>query len=208
MSKPKLRAHQAALSFTEKVKILEKLRDREKAIAVAGLRRREHLPIKLVAGIEPEYIHELDEESGYFSHRGDGRYSHRVARLCKRSSIPYSPRFVSIAVLSEGDDESAVQPFGEPVLLNIDAVLRLLKLICSDDIQNVADNNRGKEVLLKDLSELPDQEKIRVLQEAVAKRSNAAYAEARIYEALKREHTKPGWSNREKDPFSKLGLLE
>jgi hypothetical protein len=38
MSKPKMRARQAALSFTEKVKILEKLRDRERAIAAAGLR--------------------------------------------------------------------------------------------------------------------------------------------------------------------------
>jgi len=30
----------AALSFTEKIKILEKLRDRELAIAAAGLRRK------------------------------------------------------------------------------------------------------------------------------------------------------------------------
>ncbi len=40
MSKPKFQARLAALSFSEKVKILEKLRDREKAIAAAGLRRR------------------------------------------------------------------------------------------------------------------------------------------------------------------------
>jgi hypothetical protein len=39
MSKPKLQARMAALSFSEKIKILEKLRDREKAIATAGLRR-------------------------------------------------------------------------------------------------------------------------------------------------------------------------
>lgn len=39
MSKPKLQARMAALSFTEKIKILEKLRDREKAIAAAGLRK-------------------------------------------------------------------------------------------------------------------------------------------------------------------------
>ena len=37
--KPKLQARMAKLSFTEKIKILEKLRDREKAIAAAGLRR-------------------------------------------------------------------------------------------------------------------------------------------------------------------------
>jgi hypothetical protein len=40
MSKPKMRARQAVLSFTEKIKILEKLRDRERAIAAAGLRRK------------------------------------------------------------------------------------------------------------------------------------------------------------------------
>jgi hypothetical protein len=39
MSKPKLQARLAALSFSEKIKILEKLRDREKAIAAVGLRR-------------------------------------------------------------------------------------------------------------------------------------------------------------------------
>jgi len=38
--KPKLLARQAALSFSEKIKILEKLRDREKAIAAAGLRAK------------------------------------------------------------------------------------------------------------------------------------------------------------------------
>lgn len=38
--KPKLQARQAALSFSEKIKILEKLRDREKLIAAAGLRKK------------------------------------------------------------------------------------------------------------------------------------------------------------------------
>lgn len=40
MSKPKLQARLAALSFSEKIKILEKLRDREKAIAASRLRRK------------------------------------------------------------------------------------------------------------------------------------------------------------------------
>ncbi len=35
MNKPKLQARLTALSFSEKIKILEKLRDREKAIAAA-----------------------------------------------------------------------------------------------------------------------------------------------------------------------------
>jgi len=39
MSKPKLQARLASLSFWEKIKILEKLRDREKAIAASGLRK-------------------------------------------------------------------------------------------------------------------------------------------------------------------------
>lgn len=38
MSKPKLQARMRALSFDEKVKILEKLRDRSLAIAEGGLR--------------------------------------------------------------------------------------------------------------------------------------------------------------------------
>jgi len=40
MSKPKLRARLTSLSFSEKIKILEKLRDRGKAIVVAGLRAK------------------------------------------------------------------------------------------------------------------------------------------------------------------------
>jgi hypothetical protein len=40
MSKPKLRARLAALSFSEKVMILEKLRERDKAIAASGLKRK------------------------------------------------------------------------------------------------------------------------------------------------------------------------
>ena len=39
MSKPKLQARLAALSFAEKIKILEQLRDREEAIAASGLRK-------------------------------------------------------------------------------------------------------------------------------------------------------------------------
>jgi hypothetical protein len=40
MSKPKMRARLAALSFTEKVRILERLRDRSLGFAAAGLRRK------------------------------------------------------------------------------------------------------------------------------------------------------------------------
>jgi hypothetical protein len=36
--KKAMRKRLAALSFTDKIKILERLRDRQKAIAVAGLR--------------------------------------------------------------------------------------------------------------------------------------------------------------------------
>lgn len=38
-AKERMRKRLAALSFDEKIKILEKLRDREKAIAASGLRR-------------------------------------------------------------------------------------------------------------------------------------------------------------------------
>ena len=39
MSKLEMRKRLAALSFSEKVKILEKLRDRDRALAASGLRR-------------------------------------------------------------------------------------------------------------------------------------------------------------------------
>jgi hypothetical protein len=39
-AKAALRRKLAALNFTEKIKILEKFRDREKVIAAAGLRRK------------------------------------------------------------------------------------------------------------------------------------------------------------------------
>jgi hypothetical protein len=39
MDKSKMRARLASLSFSEKIKILEKLRDRSKAIVASGLRR-------------------------------------------------------------------------------------------------------------------------------------------------------------------------
>jgi hypothetical protein len=39
-SKKKRRKELASLSFSEKIKILEKLRDRDRAIAAAGLRRK------------------------------------------------------------------------------------------------------------------------------------------------------------------------
>lgn len=35
-----MRARLASLSFSEKIKILEKLRDRDRAIAASGLRRK------------------------------------------------------------------------------------------------------------------------------------------------------------------------
>ena len=40
MDKSKMRAHLTSLSFSEKIKILEKLRDRDRAIAVSGLRSK------------------------------------------------------------------------------------------------------------------------------------------------------------------------
>jgi hypothetical protein len=40
MSRPKMRVRLAALSFSEKIKILEKLRERSEKIAATGLRRK------------------------------------------------------------------------------------------------------------------------------------------------------------------------
>jgi hypothetical protein len=46
MSKPELQKKLAALSFSEKIKILEKLRQRSLAIAAAGLRPSKTKPSK------------------------------------------------------------------------------------------------------------------------------------------------------------------
>lgn len=40
MNKSRMRTRLASLSFSEKIKILEKLRDRDQAIAASGLRRK------------------------------------------------------------------------------------------------------------------------------------------------------------------------
>jgi len=40
MNKSKMRTRLASLSFSEKIKILEKLRGRDQAIAASGLRRK------------------------------------------------------------------------------------------------------------------------------------------------------------------------
>jgi hypothetical protein len=41
VDKSKLRTRLASLSFSEKIKVLEKLRDRNNAIAASGLRRKD-----------------------------------------------------------------------------------------------------------------------------------------------------------------------
>jgi hypothetical protein len=40
MDKSKMRARLTSLSFSEKIKILEKLRDRDRVMATSGLRRK------------------------------------------------------------------------------------------------------------------------------------------------------------------------
>jgi hypothetical protein len=52
MSKPKLQARMASLSFAEKIEILEKPRDREKAIAAAGLRKDKPQPRETPASVQ------------------------------------------------------------------------------------------------------------------------------------------------------------
>jgi hypothetical protein len=44
MNKSQMRARLAALSFSEKIKILEKVRDRSLALAAAGLRKKAARP--------------------------------------------------------------------------------------------------------------------------------------------------------------------
>jgi hypothetical protein len=46
MSKPEMRKKLASLSFSEKIKILEKLRDRSRVIAASGLRSSKTHPLQ------------------------------------------------------------------------------------------------------------------------------------------------------------------
>src|SRR5205807_6279958 len=130
----------------------------------------------------------------------------KIVQLCNEFSLPYSESFVSIAVLGGNDDVHANGEYGIPLLLKIDDVLPLIRVICSDDIQNVADNKRGHEVLLEDCFSASLTEKMRMLADAVSKRSNARYAEARIYEVLRKAHVDHSLSPEENDPITQAGM--
>jgi hypothetical protein len=53
MSKPKMRDRLSSLSFSEKIKIMEKLRDRSEKIAASGLRRKTGVKKSGVGGEQP-----------------------------------------------------------------------------------------------------------------------------------------------------------
>ena len=54
MDKSKMRARLTSLSFSEKIKILEKLRDRDRAITASGLRRKDAQGVRKKADKESE----------------------------------------------------------------------------------------------------------------------------------------------------------
>jgi hypothetical protein len=54
MDKSKMRARLTSLSFSEKIKILEKLRDRDRAITAGGLRRKAEQGVRKKADKESE----------------------------------------------------------------------------------------------------------------------------------------------------------
>ena len=58
MSKQEMRKRLAALSFSEKVKILEKLRDRSLALAASGMRQ------KVVTGSKPQTSKDEERNRG------------------------------------------------------------------------------------------------------------------------------------------------
>lgn len=165
--------------------------------------------MKLIAYVEPERLHELHEPGGYFSHDAE---PDRVATLCREFAVPYSPEFVSIAVLGDNDDvhqssQQTSKGYGIPVLLKTNAALPHLRIACSDDIHNVAVEQRGDSVALFDLSSSSDCEKVERLERAVSMRSNAAYAEARMYGSLSWDaHVETLLSPEENDPVTQAGL--
>ena len=128
--------------------------------------------MKLIAYIDPERLHELHEPGGYLSHDFD---ADKVALLCREFALPYSPEFVSIAVLADDDDvhqsnQQTSKAYGIPVLLKTGAVLPQLIIACSDDIHNVAVGQRGDSVALFDLSSSSDSEKVQRLATVVSMR--------------------------------------
>ncbi len=165
--------------------------------------------MKLIAYVEPERIHELREAGGYFSH---DREPDKVATLCREFALPYSPEFVSIAALDDDDDvhqsdQQTSKAYGIPLLLKRGAVLPHLRIACSDDIHNVAVEQRGDSVALFDLSSSSDSEKVERLESAVSMRFNAAYAEARMYSSLSWDaHVEALLSPEENDPLTQAGL--
>jgi hypothetical protein len=52
MDKSKMRSRLASLSFSEKIKILEKLRDRDQTIAASGLRKKPALDTRVKTGTQ------------------------------------------------------------------------------------------------------------------------------------------------------------
>jgi hypothetical protein len=95
------------------------------------------------------------------------------------------------------------------LLLKTGAVLPYLRIACSDDIHNVAVEQRGDRVGLFDLSSSSDSEKVEQLENAVSMRSEANYAEARMYEGLRwGAHVERCLSPEENDPLTQAGLWQ
>jgi hypothetical protein len=165
--------------------------------------------MKLIAYVEPERLHELHEPGGYFSHDCEPE---KVATLCREFALRYGPEFVSIAALADDDDvhqsdQQTSKAYGIPLLLKTGAVLPHLRIACSDDIHNVAVEQRGDSVALFDLSSSSDSEKVQRLERAVSMRSNADYAEARMYSGLSWDaHVERLLSPEENDPLTQAGL--
>jgi hypothetical protein len=165
--------------------------------------------MKLIAYVEPERLHELHEPGGYFSHDCE---PDKVAILCQEFSLPYSPEFVSIAALADDDEvhqpnQQTSKAYGIPLLLKTDAVLPHLRIVCSDDIHNVAVEQRGDSVALFELWSRSDSEKLQQIERAVSMRSNAPYAEARMYSGLSWDaHAMALLSPEENDPLTQGGL--
>jgi hypothetical protein len=104
-------------------------------------------------------------------------------------------------------NQQTSKAYGVPLLLKTDAVLPGLRIACSDDIHNVAVEQRRKSVALFDLSIGSDSEKLQQLERAVSVRSDAVYAEARMYSGLSWDaHVEALLSPEENDAVTQAGL--
>jgi|GEM_PF-4901434 len=133
-----------------------------------------------------------------------GRPSHddepeKVRLFCETWHFPYSSDFRSIFIYHEGEDPdppggASIKAYGNPFLLNTDAVLGDIQIVCTQDIQNaavngidfpeVAERNANRFVDMSKLDPGDRDERVAAIGSVIARRERRQYVEARIFRTL------------------------